>query len=203
MLLLVRHGEATANAARQLLGRSDVPLTERGREQVAALRPHLGPVRRVISSPLRRALDTAEGLETGRPVEVDPRWIEVDYGVFEGRPLGQVPAEVWREWRRSPGFQPEGGESLADVGVRVRQACEELFAEDGAGARSEDNHVVVVSHVSPIKAAVAWALGTDDGLAWRLHLGTGSVTRIDWAGSGPLLEQYNWSPAGPTGHVEH
>jgi broad specificity phosphatase PhoE len=80
------------------------------------------------------------------------------------------------------------------VGARVRRACEELFA-DGAEARSEKGHVLVVSHVSPIKAAVAWALGTDDGLAWRLHLGTGSLTRIGWGGSGPLLEQYNWTPA--------
>ena len=54
--------------------------------------------------------------------------------------------------------------------------------------------VVVVSHVSPIKAAVAWALGTDDGLAWRLHLSTGSVTRIAWEGDGPVVHEFNWVP---------
>ena len=46
-------------------------------------------------------------------------------------------------------------------------ACEELFESDGEGARAE-SAVVVVSHVSPIKAAVAWALGSDDAVAWRL-----------------------------------
>ena len=63
-------------------------------------------------------------------------------------------------------------------------ACEELFAADGAGARRRDGDVVVVSHVSPIKAAVAWALGTAD-LYWRLHLRTASVTRIGWSRDAP------------------
>ena len=68
--------------------------------------------------------------------------------------------------------------------------CEELFAVDGAGARRTDGDVVVVSHVSPIKAAVAWALGTVD-LYWRLHLRTASVTRIGWNRDTPILHGYN------------
>ena len=50
--------------------------------------------------------------------------------------------------------------------------------------------VVVVSHVSPIKAAVAWALGTVD-LYWRLHLRTASVTRIGWNRDAPILHGFN------------
>ena len=50
--------------------------------------------------------------------------------------------------------------------------------------------MVVVSHVSPIKAAVAWALGTVD-LYWRLHLRTASVTRIGWNRDGPILHGFN------------
>ena len=60
----------------------------------------------------------------------------------------------------------------------MREACEELLATEGAGARAGDGDVVVVSHVSPIKAAVAWALGSGDELAWRLHLSNGSITRV-------------------------
>ena len=197
VLLLVRHGEATANVAGQLVGRSDVALTERGRQQAAALGPHLGPVRRLISSPLRRALDTARALGTGCEVEVDHRWIEVDYGELEGKRPGDLAPELWQEWRRSVSFRPPDGESLVEVGQRVFAACEELFAVEGTGARATDGHVVVVSHVSPIKAAVGWALGTGDEVAWRLHLGTGSLTRLAWGGAGPLLEQYNWTPAPP------
>jgi broad specificity phosphatase PhoE len=149
-----------------------------------------GPVAEVRSSPLRRALDTAELLALGPPIAVDERWIEVDYGEFECQPLGAVPAEVWQRWQRDRDFRPEGGETLAEVDGRVAAACAELFATDGAGARRPDGDVVVVSHVSPIKAAVAWALGTVD-LYWRLHLRTASVTRIGWNRDAPILHGFN------------
>ncbi len=51
--------------------------------------------------------------------------------------------------------------------------------------------VVVVSHVTPIKAAVAWALGMTAELSWRLHLQTASVTRIGWGNGHPVLHGFN------------
>jgi probable phosphoglycerate mutase len=197
VLVLLRHGESTANAAGVLLGRTDAPLTQRGTRQAAALAGLLGPVTRLVSSPLARARDTADALGLGRPVEIDRRWIEVDYGEHEGRPLGDVPAEVWQRWRSDPTFRPEGGETLAEVGQRVASACAELFAADGSGARDPAGDVVVVSHVSPIKAAVGWAVGAGDGAAWRLYLSTGSLTRIGWGSAGPLLHTYNAQPVPP------
>ena len=177
VLILVRHGESVANAQGLLLGRTDAELTDSGRVQAESARALLqGPVTEVRSSPLRRALDTAELLALGPPIVVDERWVEVDYGEFEGQALGGIPAEVWQRWQRDRDFRPEGGETLAEVDRRIAGACEDLFSVDGAGARRPDGDVVVVSHVSPIKAAVAWALGTAD-LYWRLHLRTASVTR--------------------------
>ena len=191
MLILVRHGESVANAQGLLLGRTDAELTETGRAQAAAV-PMLfeRPVVELRSSPLRRAVDTAELLGLGLPVVVDPRWIEVDYGEFECQPLGDIPADVWQKWQRDRDFCPADGESLAEVDVRIADACEELFASDGAGARRADGDVVVVSHVTPIKAAVAWALGTPD-LYWRLYLRTASVTRIGWNRDAPILHGFN------------
>lgn len=72
-------------------------------------------------------------------------------------------------------------ESLTAVGIRVREACRELAADAARG------DVVVVSHVSPIKAAVAWALGVDDTAAWRLYLADAGVCRIDTRGELPRL----------------
>ena len=191
MLVLVRHGESTANAAGLLLGRSDPPLTEHGLAQAAAIGLVLGPVTRVITSPLARARSTAAAIAGDLPVEVDDRWIEVDYGEYEGRPVAEVPAEVWRRWRVDPDFAPSAGETLGEVARRVSGACEELFALDGAGARDPAGDVVVVSHVSPIKAAVAWALGAGVELTSHLQLGTGSVSRIGWGRWGPMLHTYN------------
>ncbi len=193
MLILVRHGESTGNADGLLLGRIDAPLTERGLAQARALAASVEGVTRVVSSPLARARSTAEALGTGLPVEVDERWVEVDYGEFDGRPLGAVPDEVWTRWRSDPGYRPPGGETLREAGVRVRAACEELFCRDGEGARGP-GAVVVVSHVSPIKLATCWALGLDDGGAWRLYLATASITKISWGSDAPVLSRFNETP---------
>jgi len=199
MLILVRHGESDANARGLLLGRTDAELTQAGREQAAAARSLLtGPVAEVRTSPLSRARDTAELLALGLPVTVDERWVEVDYGEFECQPLHGIPAEVWQQWRSDRDFRPEGGETLAEVDTRISAACEELFAANGTGARRPDGDVVVVSHVTPIKAAVAWALGATD-LYWRLHLRTASVTRIGWNRDAPILHGFNEVALAPRG----
>jgi broad specificity phosphatase PhoE len=192
MLILIRHGESVANAQGLLLGRTDAELTQKGMEQAASVGQLLrDPVAMLRTSPLSRARDTAALLGAGVPVEVDDRWIEVDYGEYECQPLSDVPADVWRQWQRDPGFRPAGGETLAEVDARVAAACEELFASDGLGGRAPEGDVVVVSHVTPIKAAVAWALGMGAELSWRLHLHTASVTRIGWSNGHPVLHGFN------------
>ena len=182
MLILARHGQTEANGRGLLLGRAESPLTELGRAQAAALGRVL-TAHRLISSPLSRALDTAAAF--GRPVEVDERWIELDYGDYDLRPWQAVPAEVWTRWRDEPSFTPPGGESLVELGRRVRDACASLVAE---AAKSD---VVVVTHVSPIKAAVAWALGAGDDLGWRLRVDVASITRVATSGDRPVLHAFN------------
>jgi broad specificity phosphatase PhoE len=54
--------------------------------------------------------------------------------------------------------------------------------------------VVVVSHVSPIKAAACWSLGMGDEGAWRLYLANASATRIRWGPGGPVLAGFNHTP---------
>jgi broad specificity phosphatase PhoE len=186
MLVLVRHGRTEANANGLLLGRLDPPLDATGRAQASALASVVAGAATVVSSPLRRAVETARLLLPDLEPVIDERWIEIDYGDLDGQPLASVPRDLWAAWRADPGLSPAGGESLTEVGARVRSACALL----SASARDAD--VVVVSHVSPIKAAVAWALGADDGLAWRMFLAPASVTRIavDPA-RGPVLHSYN------------
>jgi broad specificity phosphatase PhoE len=185
MIVLIRHGQTAANAAGLLLGRADPPLTELGRRQAAASARAVGEVTRVVTSPLRRARETAATFGTRVPVDVDDRWTELDYGEFEGRPFGEVPGETWRRWRRDESYAPPGGESLADLGVRVRDACEHLARDGSAG------DIAVVSHVSPIKAAVAWALGVHDTVAWHMFLDVAAISRVGIGPHGPSLRSYN------------
>jgi broad specificity phosphatase PhoE len=183
VLIVVRHGRTEANAAGLLLGRRDPGLDELGRRQAAALRPVVAGAARVVTSPLRRTRETAAALDL--PVEVDDRWIELDYGVLDGTPMREVPADLWARWVADPRFAPEGGESIAAVGERVRAACEDLAEE--AAARD----VVVVTHVSPLKAAVAWALEVPDDVVWHLYAAPAAVTRISTAGPRRSLHGYN------------
>jgi len=184
VLVIVRHGRTDHNASGLLLGRLDPPLDLLGRDQAEALATAVGPVDRVISSPLARARETAAAF--GRAVEVDDRWIEVDYGEFDGMPLADVPAEAWAAWRRDPDFTPPGGESLRRLGERVAAALDDLSALD-----EPDTTTVVVTHVSPIKAAVSWALGGDELTTWRLWVAPASITRIATTPRGAVMHTFN------------
>lgn len=189
MLIVARHGRTAANARGLLLGRADPPLDEEGVRQAGALAAACASldVAAVVSSPLGRCRQTAERVAAavGVPVEVDERWIELDYGELDGRPTSEVPAETWAAWRADLEWCPPGGESIAALGRRVRAACDDLVEP----ARARD--VVVVSHVSPIKAAVAWALGVADDVAWRMWVAPGSVSRIGFNGRTPSLRAFN------------
>jgi broad specificity phosphatase PhoE len=184
MLIVVRHGRTEANAAGLLLGRRlDPGLDELGARQAAAVAGALPTPARVVSSPLLRTRQTAEAL--GRPVEVDDRWIELDYGDLDGTPLRDVPADVWSAWRADPTWAPAGGESLVDLGIRVREACAALADE------AAERDVVVVTHVSPVKAALAWALGVGDEVSWRAYVAPASITQIATRGPRPSLHAFN------------
>ena len=195
MLILVRHGESVLNKENRLVGHLDPQLTELGERQARAAGTLLDAVSELRTSPLERTRVTAGLLGTIHEAVVEPRMIELDYGELDGMPLAKVDPELWRRWMTDAAFAPAQGESLSALGARVGDVMEELFDADGAGARSREGDVVIVSHVSPIKAAVAWALGTGDLTAWRLRLSTGSVTRIAMGPAGPQLLSFNEVPS--------
>jgi probable phosphoglycerate mutase len=190
-LVIVRHGRTAYNAQGRLQGRTDNPLDEVGLEQASRVARHLsstvGDDALVVCSPLVRARQTAAAIaqELHLEISVDERWIEIDYGSLEGARQVDVPGEIWSAWRSDPAFAPELGESLTSVQERVVSACEELMH------RLDGRTAVIVSHVSPIKSSIAWALGVDVGVGWRTQLDTASVTRIALTPRGPVLRSFN------------
>lgn len=183
VLYLVRHGRTTANAKGLLQGRLDPPLDEVGHRQAEAIAGMVGPVDEVVTSPLVRACETAAYF--GGEAVVDERWIELAYGEYEGMPTEEVPPEIWQAWRENTEFRTKGGESFGDLDARVRTACADLQP------RMRDTNIVVVSHVSPIKAAVAWALGVTMEIMFHCHLSQASLCRIDNGRFGPVLHSFN------------
>jgi broad specificity phosphatase PhoE len=173
VIAFVRHGQTELNKGGRLQGRLDAALSDLGSAQAAALGEGFAsaPVARVLSSPLRRARDTAAAIAGahGVAVEIDDRLIELDYGDWDGLALTDVPPESWAAWRADPQFAPPNGERLSDVSARVAAFCADVLGDD---------LVIAVSHVSPIKAAVCAALRVDERTTWQMQLDVASVTRI-------------------------
>jgi broad specificity phosphatase PhoE len=221
MLVFARHGECVANTERRYVGRGESTLTARGERQAGRMAAVLAEgdldVARIVTSPLVRALRTAEivaaalerSFDRAVPVEVDERFVELDYGELDGEPIihglvGMHPSGVSVAWRDDPAVALPKGESVAEVADRVFDGCAELYrsvanpgAASGQGAGRPNDRpavasaVVVVSHVVPIKLAVCWALGIPVSSIWRMDLAVASLTRVSTAGAMPHLERFN------------
>jgi len=191
---LVRHGETAENARMRYLGTRDEPLTENGMRQALQVADVLSqlPIAVIISSPMRRAADTAAPIQKSCGVELrlDRRLAEGSFGRWEGLSraevldLGNPDAELLARWESDPSCAPPGGESINDVQKRVIRLVEEL-KEEFAGSS-----VVLVSHVGPIKALLAAALGVSPQASRRLFLDPGTISVIEWSPH-PLLRLFN------------
>jgi broad specificity phosphatase PhoE len=179
-LLLVRHGQITANLDNRWHGSTDGDLTPRGLEEAKLVATHIARtrpnVRAVHSSPLKRAHDTATPIAAalGVPIFVNPGLVEYGIGELEGETFADL-AAVHRFFEQSVadvGWAPPGGESLGAVGTRVVGAWREI------AHRHPGEEVVVVSHGAAIGIGLA-ALFDDDPRAWsRYRLRNTSVTEI-------------------------
>jgi probable phosphoglycerate mutase len=194
VIYLIRHGQSTTNELGLLVGRSDPRLTELGQRQARALTSWLGNVDDVWVSPLVRARETAELALPEYAQTVRESFIEVDYGELDGTSLAEITTEHWRSFEFEHEHAFGGGESLADVDKRVHAELDGLLDDDSSLLHSSSRHLAIVSHVSPIKSAVTWALGVPGSTSWRMRLENGSMTVIGVRARGPQLIRYNVVP---------
>lgn len=194
MIIFVRHGQTTANAQRLLVGRSDPALTELGERQARALTPYLDDVVEVWVSPLSRARATAALALPHVTSVVSAAFVEVDYGSYEGRSIDVMASDEWLLVMRDHDAPIGGGESLASVDRRVHAVLESLRDDASSLLYDPTHHLAIVSHVSPIKSAVAWALGVPGSVARRLRLDNGSMTSVFARNSTATLVNFNVVP---------
>ena len=194
MLILVRHGQSTANRDGLLVGHLDVALTDEGHAQATRLVDSLKGATTVLSSPLQRARHTAEAAVAHKTAELDEAFIEMNYGELDGQRLADVGGTTWRQLQSDHEWRVPGGESMADVDRRVHDRLDRLAQEYAPLLASPDEHVVIFSHVSPIKSAVAWALGVHGSVAWRIRLENATMTTIGLTAGRPTLMHYNVRP---------
>ena len=183
-LVLARHGATEHSAEKRLSGRNDLPLVAAGRQQAADLAARsFGDVAAIISSPLRRARETAAAIAgvLDLPVSVDDNLAEVDFGSFEGLTFAEARAaypDEFDAWVGSPEMAPPRGESFAALARRVRRG------RDAIVAKYPDATVLVVTHVTPIKMLVRAALEAPLAGIFNMHLDIASVSRLDYLADG-------------------
>jgi broad specificity phosphatase PhoE/ribonuclease HI len=185
-MILVRHGSTAHSAEKRFSGINELPLNDVGERQAAALAARAGSfsdVAAVVSSPLRRARQTADAISKalGLSVVLNDDLAEVDFGAWEGFTFGETranfPAEL-AAWSASPDVAPPKGESFAALGPRVRRG------RDAVIAAYPGRPVVVVTHVSPIKTLVRLALDAPPTAMFRLYLDTASISIVDYQADG-------------------
>lgn len=194
MMILVRHGQSTANRDGLLVGHLDVALTDEGRAQATRLQGALANAERVISSPLARAQETATLAVPHLVPEIDHAFIEMNYGELDGQPLRDVGAATWRSLQEDHEQPVPGGESMADVDRRVHARLDALFSQEAELVANPSKHIVIFSHVSPVKSAVAWALAVHGAVAWRIRLDNATMTTITSVAGRPSMVGYNVRP---------
>jgi 2,3-bisphosphoglycerate-dependent phosphoglycerate mutase/probable phosphoglycerate mutase len=150
-IILLRHGQTDYNVAGRMQGHLDSVLTSVGHEQAAAVAPALAALEpeRVISSDLRRAVDTAEavGAASGLPVKFDARLRETHLGRWQGNTVAEIDRDypgAIATWRSDPTWAPPGGESRVAVVARSRPVVDELDAE--LADSDESSSVLLVAH---------------------------------------------------------
>ena len=178
-LLLIRHGENDV-MHRRLTGRMpEVHLNKRGCEQAEQLAEMLkdAPIKAIYSSPLERAVETADPLarRLGLPVQIAPGLIEVNYGDWQGRTYKQLRRlRLWKQLQQSPGsIRFPRGESLVEVQQRALQEIESHFDE-------ANDVVAFFAHADIVRLVMAHYLNMriDDYQRLVIHPASVSIVQI-------------------------
>ena len=182
-IILVRHGETMANKAQLVLGTSDVPLTELGRDQAKAAAQKISLMEPsptiLFSSPYQRAKETAGYISN--VIGLNPIFIdglkEMNSGEMEGIKASEMDdkyPEYMKNWRRDHSTaRPPGGETLEEVHSRAWKSILNIFNE------YDESLVVVVAHLFPIQGILCNVLGIKSNNFEKLVIDLGSLSYIE------------------------
>jgi probable phosphoglycerate mutase len=188
---LVRHAETEWSRSGRHTGTTDLPLTDTGRQRARELEPWLAQANfvLVLSSPLRRARQTAALAGFGERAVIDDDLAEWNYGEYEGLTTEQIhpKAPGWLVFRDGA----PGGETPAQVGARVDRVI--------ARIQSAGGDVAVFGHGHVLRVLAARWLGLPVSAGSHFLLDTGTLCVLGHYGVIPALEQWNARVQGPPG----
>lgn len=192
-IILARHGETEWNVGEIFRGRADVELNETGIKQAELLAEYLrsANIEAVYSSPLKRALRTAEMVASYHQLEVEiaPGLIDFDFGKWQGLPHQEVKErykELYIKWIEHPDkVRMPAGESLDDVRKRATGVVDEVIAKKYEGA------VVLVAHRVVNKVLICALLGLDNSHFWNIRQDTAGITTVTYENGRFTLTEHN------------
>jgi probable phosphoglycerate mutase len=196
IVAFLRHGSTTWNEEGRMQGHRDIPLSARGRAEIEAWRSSFGVATSLsalpwYSSPLRRAVETAEIL-SGAPPQHEPALIEMDWGEWEGFRLEELRERHGEAFARNEraglDFRPPGGESPREVRDRVVRWL--LKKAENAATAERRESVMAVTHKGVLRAVLAAAMGWDMTVKPPVRLQAGMLHRfeVDTTGQIALIE---------------
>ncbi len=178
MLYIIRHGETELNSKHVLQGRSDHELNSKGftqgRKAADWLKKEEISFSKVYSSPLKRAVQTAECVAPGRPIVTDDRLIEMDYGPYEGMSLLKPKKEVLKffsDFSNNPA--PDGMEQLSDIVTRTGEFVETIKEE------CMNENILISTHAIAMKGILEYLDKDAKGKYWSKNIGNCEIYRVD------------------------
>ena len=200
-LILVRHGETCWNAERRIQGGdSDIELNDTGLGQAKKLAAFLKnePVTAILSSPLRRAIDTAKVIADHHqlPVEIDQGLRELKVGELEGMSVSDLSTTfsqfLMKWWQEGCTMKLPNGESLVDLQQRAWKAVERLLERHKTNPEHKEGiTVVVVSHYFVTLAIILKALNLPLDYFTKFKVDLGGVSVLEIQDCGPRLLTFN------------
>jgi broad specificity phosphatase PhoE len=191
-IILARHGETEWNVEEVFRGRIDVELNKTGLKQAELLAEYLGGVKieAVYSSPLKRALKTAEAIARRHSLKVEMvnGLTDCDFGRWQGLHLKEVRdkyKKLYQQWVNSPqSVQIPGGESLGEVRERALAMVDKVTAK-------HRGRVVLVSHRVVNKALICALLGLDNSHFWNIRQDICGTTFFTYENGRFVLTRHN------------
>lgn len=182
-LWLVRHGETEWARLGRHTGRTDIPLTEIGRDQARVLGRRLAghAFELVLTSPLSRATETAALAGFGATAVVEPDLREWDYGALEGRLTADIRVDHpgWSIWT---GPWPDG-ETVEEVGMRADRVI--------GRARAADGDALVFAHGHLLRVLAARWLDLPPTSGSLFALGTATLSTLGWDRDNAVIDTWN------------
>jgi probable phosphoglycerate mutase len=200
-LILVRHGETNWNEERRVQGGdSDIQLNDNGLEQARKLATFLGnePITAIVSSPLQRAIATAEVIANHHqlPVEIDQGLRELKVGALEGMSVSNLSTTfsqfLMQWWQDGEAMKLPNGESLVELQQRAWRAVERLLERHKTSPEhNEGTTVVVVSHYFVTLAIILKALNLPLDCFTKFKVDLGGVSILEFRDYGARLLAFN------------